>query len=126
TNVKGGAVTWLCNMLCSCRTVGCEYFTPDNQQGVPMTTLDRSQMQKEALLFLEETFETHHGIYIDKGTTLLDTLSDLTAAKASLRASPQTASVAAHVRHTVFYMQVLQQALRGKEVGKVNWREVWE
>lgn len=85
-----------------------------------------SQLQKESLLFLEETFETHHGIYIDKGTTLFETLAGITAARASLRASDRTASVAAHVRHVVFYMQVQQKSIRGEEVGKVNWREIWE
>jgi hypothetical protein len=85
-----------------------------------------SQLQKESLLFLEETFETHHGIYIDKGTTLFDTLAGLTAAKASFRASDRTASVVAHIRHIVFYLQVLQKSIRGEEVGKVNWREIWE
>jgi hypothetical protein len=85
-----------------------------------------SQLQKESLLLLEETFETHHGIYIDKGTTFLDTLAGITAAKASVRASDRTASIAAHVRHATFYLQVLQESIRGKEVGKVNWREIWE
>ena len=85
-----------------------------------------SQLQKESLLFLEETFETHHGIYIDKGTTLFDTLAGVTAPKASLRASDKTASIAAHVRHVVFYTQVLQRSTRGEEVGKVDWREIWE
>jgi hypothetical protein len=85
-----------------------------------------SQLQRESLLFLEETFETHHGIYIDKGTTLFDTLAGITAAKASLRASDRTASIVAHVRHVVFYLQVLQKSIRGEEVGRVNWREIWE
>lgn len=86
---------------------------------------DVSQLQKESLLFLEETFETHHGIYIDKDTTLLDTLAGITAAKASLRASKRTGSVAAHVRHLTFYLQVMEKSLRGEEVGKINWREIW-
>jgi len=86
----------------------------------------RTDLQKESLLFLEETFETHHGIYIDRGTTLFETLAGITAAKASLRPSDRTASIAAHIRHVVFYLQVLQKSLRGEEVGKVNWREIWE
>ena len=84
-----------------------------------------SQLQKESLLFLEETFETHHGIYIDKGTTLFDTLAGITAAKASLRASNRTGSIAAHVRHVTFYLQVMGKSLRGEEVGAINWREIW-
>ena len=85
-----------------------------------------TQLQKESLQFLEETFETHHGIYLDKGTSLLATLADFTAVDASLRASDRTASIAAHVRHIVFYLQVIQKSMRGQDVGKVNWREIWE
>lgn len=85
-----------------------------------------SQLRKESLLFLEETFETHHGIYIDKGTSLIDTLAGVTAAQASRRASDRTASVAAHVRHIVYYLQVLQKSLRGEEIGRLDWREIWE
>ena len=88
-----------------------------------MTT---DQLQKEAVQFLEETFESHHGIYLDKGTSFFETLGSVTASEASLRASDTTASVAAHVRHVVFYMDALQRSVRGEELGKLNWREIWE
>ena len=91
---------------------------------MPQTTSD--QLQKEVLKFLEETFDKHHGIYIDKGTSLLETLANVTAEEASQRATAGLASVAAHLRHLVFYMEVLQRSLRGEEVGKLNWREIWE
>lgn len=85
------------------------------------------QIQKEALQFLEETFEDrHYGIYLDKGTSLFETLESTTAEEASLRASNQTSSLAAHTRHVVFYMAVLERVIRGEEVGKPNWREIWE
>jgi hypothetical protein len=91
-----------------------------------MTVPATAQHQKEALQFLEETFQTHHGIYIDKGTTLLDTLADVTAEEASQRASDRTASIGAHVRHITFYLEVMQPLLRGEKFAKVNWREIWE
>jgi DinB superfamily len=90
----------------------------------PQTSPD--QLQKIALQFLEETFGTHHGIYLDKGTSFLETLDGVTAEAASERATAGTASIAAHVKHVVFYMDVLERAIRGDEVGKVNWREIWE
>ena len=37
----------------------------------------------ELFAVLEETFETHHGIYLDKGTSLFETLETITAAEAS-------------------------------------------
>ena len=82
--------------------------------------------QKDTLLFLEETFERHHGIYLDKGTSLLETLQSATAEEASLRASDRTASIAAHVRHVVFYTNLQLRTIAGEQLGKVNWREIWE
>ena len=91
-----------------------------------MTQTASDQLQKETLQFLEETFDKHYGIYIDKGTSLLETLANVTAEEASQRATAGTGSVAAHVRHLVFYMEVIQRSLRGEDVGKLNWREIWE
>ena len=91
-----------------------------------MTQPTIDQLQKEALQFLEETFESHHGIYLDKGTSFLETLATVPAETASLRASNATGSIAAHVRHVVFYMEVLQKSIRGEVLGKLNWREIWE
>ncbi len=91
---------------------------------IPNSALSR--LQRDSLLFLEETFETHHGIYLDKGTTLFETLAGIPAAQASRRPTDRTASIAAHVRHVAFYLQVAQKSIRGQEVGKVNWREIWE
>jgi len=88
------------------------------------TTTDR--YQKEIGSFLDETFEKVHGIYLDKGTSFLETLETITPEEASQRATAKAGSIAAHVRHVSFYMRVLQQALRGETLGKVNWREIWE
>lgn len=88
-----------------------------------MTT---GQLQKEVLQLLEETLESPSGIYLDKGTSFLETLRDVSAEAASQRATDKTASVAAHVRHVVFYMDVLQRSIRGEELGELNWREIWE
>ncbi len=84
------------------------------------------RFRKEISEFLEETFEAHKGIYLDKGTSLLETLEAVTAEEASVRFSDSCASVAAQVRHVVFYLRVLQDHIRGKELGKVDWRKIWE
>ena len=84
------------------------------------------RLRKEAFDFLEETFEKHHGIYLDKGTTFLETLDSVTAEEASYRATDKNASVAAHVRHVILYLRVLEDHIRGTLQDKVNWREIWE
>ena len=98
-------------------------MTQDRVTSGAMTT---ERLQKMTLEFLEETFEAHHGIYLDKGTSLLETLEGVTAEEASVRFSDSCASVAAQIRHVVFYLRVLQDHIRGKEVGKVDWRKIWE
>ena len=84
------------------------------------------RLQKEILEFLKETFEDVMGIYLDKGTSIFETLEHVTAEEASTRVSNRRASVAAHVKHVAFYLRVLQKSVRGETVGKVNWLEIWE
>lgn len=74
---------------------------------------------------LEETFETHHGVYLDKGTSLFDTLATISAEEASRPISANCASLAAQVAHVTFYMEVLEKAIKDEEIGKVDWGDIW-
>lgn len=75
---------------------------------------------------LDETFSTVHGIYLDKGTTLFETLAGVSAAEASQAISANSATIAAQVEHIRFYLDVLDDYLRTGEERKTNWREIWE
>src|SRR5262245_27608756 len=79
----------------------------------------------ELLPMLEETFERVHGIYLDKGTSLFETLDTITAEEASRPVSAHCASIAGQVEHVRFYLQVLQDYMQGKEVGKIDWQASW-
>jgi hypothetical protein len=79
----------------------------------------------ELFPLLEETFESVHGIYLDKGTSLFETLDTVTADEASRPVSERCASIAGQVEHVRFYLQVLQDYMRQKEVGKVDWEASW-
>jgi hypothetical protein len=74
---------------------------------------------------LEETFENHHGMYLDKGTSLFETLATITAAEASRPVSAHCASLAAQLSHVIFYMEVLEKAIKDEEIGKVDWGDIW-
>lgn len=79
----------------------------------------------QAFLFvLEEAFENPHGIFLDRGTSIFETLATLTAEEASKPISAQCATVAAHVAHMDFYMNVTLRWMRG-ERPQVDWSEVW-
>lgn len=51
-------------------------------------------------LLMEETFESkHHGIYLDKDTSLFETLDTVSAEEASIPVGGKCASLAAQVAH---------------------------
>jgi len=74
---------------------------------------------------LEETFETHHGIYLDKGTSLLETLKTISAQEASIPVGGKCASLAAQVAHVIFYLEVLERYIVNRDTSPVDWGAVW-
>ena len=82
--------------------------------------------KKELFECLEETFEQVRGIYLDRGTSLFETLESLSAEDASRSIAENCATVAAQVEHVRFYLDVLNDVMRKEEVTKVDWREIWQ
>lgn len=74
---------------------------------------------------LDETFENHHGIYLDKDTSLFQTLETVSAEEASVPVSGKCASLAAQVAHVTFYLEVLERYIFLGSAGDVDWGEVW-
>jgi hypothetical protein len=82
---------------------------------------------KEPLLeCLDETFSSNHGIFLDKGTTLFETLAGVSSEEASQAISKNSATIAAQVEHVRLYLDVLNDFIRTKQVAKINWKEIWE
>lgn len=73
---------------------------------------------------LEETFENAHGIYLDRGTSLFETLAAISAEEASRLVSANCASIAAHVAHISFYIETLIRFVQGERL-QVDWTEIW-
>lgn len=85
------------------------------------------RLKKTLLLFIDETFSHVQGMYLDKGTTLYETLDGVTAEEASRAAGPQSATIAAQVEHVRFYLDVLDEIITTKNYEKkYNWREIWD
>ena len=82
--------------------------------------------KKELFECLEETFERVRGIYLDRGTSLFETLEGLSAADASRSIAANCATIAAQVEHVRFYLDVLNDVMLREEVTKVDWREIWQ
>jgi hypothetical protein len=76
--------------------------------------------------FMEETFEAkHHGIFLDRGTSLFETLETVTAEEASIPVGGKCASLAAQVAHVTFYMEVLERAAIQNDTTPADWGEIW-
>lgn len=75
---------------------------------------------------LEETFERTQGIYLDRGTSLFETLAGVSAEEASRSSGSNCATLAAQVEHVSFYLDVLVDVMKNESIGKINWREIWE
>ena len=83
------------------------------------------RIKKPLMACFDETFSSVHGIYLDKGTTLFETLDGVSSHEASQSAGPGTATVAAQVAHLRLYLDVLNDYIHTGEDPKINWREIW-
>ena len=84
------------------------------------------RFKKALLACLDETFSSVRGIYLDKGTTLYETLDGVSAEEASQAISSNSATIAAQVEHIRFYLDVLDDYMRTGVDKTNNWREIWE
>lgn len=84
-----------------------------------------ARFKRDLLDLLDETFIQHHGIYLDSGTSLFETLAPITAAQASIPVGGECATLAAQVEHVRFYLDVLCDYLVRHESVRVDWGEIW-
>ena len=80
---------------------------------------------KQLFEFLDETFEHVHGLFLDKGASLLETLDTISTEEASRPISDNGPSIAGIVEHVRFFNQVCDDSMRLHEVGPVNWQASW-
>ena len=77
-------------------------------------------------LFMEETFESkHHGIFLDKGTSLFETLETVSADEASIPVGAKCASLAAQVAHLIFYIESFERYALQNDKSPRDWGYIW-
>lgn len=74
---------------------------------------------------LDEAFDNVHGDFLDKGTSLFETLATISAAEASVPVGGKCATLAAQVKHTAFYLELVDRNVRGGTNEPVDWGEIW-
>jgi hypothetical protein len=75
---------------------------------------------------LEETFEKVRGRYLDRGTSLYETLATISAEEASRPVSASCAPIAAQVEHLRCYLEMCARYGRGEQPGKIDWDATWQ
>ena len=75
--------------------------------------------------FMEETFESVHGIYLDKGTSLFETLETVSAQEASIPVGGKCASLAAQVAHVIFYIESFERYALQNDNSPRDWGYIW-
>ncbi|MFZ2362651.1 MAG: hypothetical protein WA040_25140 [Anaerolineae bacterium] len=90
-----------------------------------MSAIATEHFQQALLAVLDETFDTVRGIYLDHGTSLFETLAGITAVEASIPVGGKCATLAAQVKHTAFYLDVLERVVRTQDTSPVDWDEIW-
>jgi hypothetical protein len=87
--------------------------------------IDQVQIIQDLFDVLDEAFVTHHGIFLDEGTSLFETLETITAEEASIPVGGKCATLAAQVAHVNFYLEVLEDYILKKDRGRVDWGDIW-
>ncbi len=87
--------------------------------------IDQEHVTQDLFDILDETFVTHHGVFLDKDTSLFETLETITAAEASIPVGGKCATLAAQVAHVNFYLEVTEAYILKKDLGKVDWGDIW-
>ena len=89
------------------------------------TQIQADHFTKALSMLLDETFDNVHGFYLDKGTTMFDTLAVISAEEASVPVGDKCATLAAQVKHVAFYLDVLEKAIRTQQFEPQDWDKIW-
>lgn len=90
-----------------------------------MNSILSEHFTKALLILLDETFDNVQGYYLDKNTSLFETLAEITADEASVTVGGKCATLAAQVKHVAFYLDVLEKSILDLDFPKADWEEVW-
>jgi len=79
----------------------------------------------EFATIFRETFESGAGHYLERETSILETIKKVTHEEASKPTSGGDETIAGHISHTIFYIRVLKDYISGRVTGNIDWEESW-
>lgn len=89
------------------------------------TQIQGDQFTKALYLLLDETFDNVHGLFLDPGTSMFETLATISAAEASIPVGGKCATLGAQVKHVAFYLDVLEKSVRTQQNEPQDWGKIW-
>ncbi|MFN8441297.1 MAG: hypothetical protein U0175_11030 [Caldilineaceae bacterium] len=89
------------------------------------SSIQTSHFTSALTLLLDETFDNVHGFFLDKGTSMFETLATISASEASIPVGGKCATLAAQVKHVAFYLDVLEKAVRTQQFERQDWGKIW-
>ena len=87
--------------------------------------IQTNEFTKALYALLDETFDNVQGYYLDKGTSMFETLTTISAADASIPVGGKCATLAAQVKHVTFYLDVLEKSVRTQQFERQDWGKIW-
>lgn len=88
-------------------------------------TINPDHFTSALYLLLDETFDKVHGLYLDEGTTMFETLDTITAEEASVPVGGRCATLAAQVKHVSFFLDVIDKSVRYPQTPEADWDQIW-
>jgi hypothetical protein len=90
-----------------------------------MSTIDSQHFTAALVTLLDETLDNVHGYFLDRNTSLFETLAGISADEASIPVGGKCATLAAQVKHTAFYLEVVRNSTLDPDYPGADWGEIW-
>jgi hypothetical protein len=87
--------------------------------------IETRQFTTALYALLDETFDEVHGYFLDKGTSMFETLATISAEEASVPVGGRCATLAAQVEHVAFYLDVAEKSMRTQQYEPQDWGKIW-
>lgn len=87
--------------------------------------IQQEHFTKALFILLDETFDNVQGIFLDRGTSMFETLRTISAEEASIPVGGRCATLAAQVKHVAFYLDNLEHSVRTNTYEPVDWGKIW-
>ncbi len=94
-------------------------------ENIVTTQIQAEHFTNALYMLLDEAFDHVQGFFLDKGTSMFETLATISAEEASIPVGNKCATLAAQVKHVAFYLDVTERFVRSGANDPVDWDEIW-